>query len=217
VITLVKLLALLRGVCPRQRHALCPQHRTILAFDVCGFGRWDNQNQLHVREALSRMVRNAFRTAGCARSQLTVEDRGDGMIAPVAGKVCKLSLIDPMVPCLARSLHEHNAAVAEPRIRLRVAMHAGEVHRDAVGWASSDLTLVCRLVDCDSVRTALRESPDSDLAFVVSEAIHHSLVRHEYRGIDPSAYRRIRASVKEVDVPAWVRITPACPDAASRR
>jgi hypothetical protein len=81
------------------------------------------------------MVRAAFRAAGVGWWRLAVEDRGDGTIVLVLPTVSKVDLLDPMIPGLAAALRDYNMAT-EPacRMRLRVSVHAGEIHRDARGW-----------------------------------------------------------------------------------
>jgi hypothetical protein len=186
---------------------LGPEHRSIVVIDIAGFGRWSNRTQLRARAALNAMVRAAFRAAGIAWWKLAVEDRGDGMIVLVPAAVSKVDLLDPMIPCLAAALWEHNT-VAEPadRIRLRISVHAGEVHRDACGWVGTDLNLACRLVNSEPVYRQLRRSPQADLVLAVSDTIHRGVVQHGYRRISPASYKPIHVVVKEVNAQAWVHL-----------
>jgi hypothetical protein len=58
------------------------------------------------------------------------------MILLIPARVSKIDLLDPVIPTIAEHIRVHDAAVAPPlRIQLRVAVHAGEVHRDPHGWA----------------------------------------------------------------------------------
>ncbi|MGW3995563.1 hypothetical protein ACWEF6_18900 [Amycolatopsis sp. NPDC004772] len=192
-----------------------PVHRSIVVVDIAGSSRWDNPAQLRARAALARMVRNAFRAAGIGRWRLSVEDRGDGLLVIVPPGVSKADLLDPFVPRLAAELRAYNAVVAPAwRIRLRLAVHAGELLRAGPRWVSEDVKLACRLVDGEPLYELLARS-GADLAVVVSERIHDGVVRHGYKGIDPDGYAPVRIRVKEVDAPAWLRVA-ADPARANR-
>lgn len=169
-----------------------PTHQSILVFDVEGFGdpHRDNSAQLAVRAGVYRVVRDAVRAAGVPWDACTHEDRGDGTIILVPPEVSKVLLLDPLLGCLSAALAEHDRTAALPhRFRLRMALHAGEVSRDAHGLSGSDLVLACRMVDAAELRTALRRSP-VNLAVIVSDAIYNGIVRHRYRtSIRPATTR----------------------------
>lgn len=184
-----------------------PLYRSMLVLDVAGFGRLDNRAQLRVRTGLNAAVRAAFRGTGVRWSGLAVEDRGDGAIILAPPTVSKVELLDPVLPNLAGQLREHNAA-AEPglRIRVRVSVHAGEVHRDATGWVGTDLNVACRLVSNPVVSRHLRLRPAADLLVVVSDAVYQAVVRHAYRRIDPTTYEPVHIAIKELSTRAWVHL-----------
>lgn len=187
------------------KQADLPRHMSIMVVDMLGSGRWPNPDQLSARSALADAVRSAFHAADIAWSRLAVEDRGDGKIVLVPADVSKVDLLDPVIPALAAAIHRHNTD-SEPRIRLRVALHAGEVHRDPYGWAGSDLTTACRLVNDTAVYGALTRHPWSDLVLVVSDVIYDSVVRHGYRTVDPDSYTPVDAAVKEFRARAWLHV-----------
>ena len=181
-----------------------PVHRSIVVVDIAGSSRWDNLAQLRARTALTRMMRAAFRAAGVAWWRLSSQDQGDGWLFIVPPGVSKADLLDPFVPRLVAELREYNTLVAPAwRIRLRLAVHAGELLRAGMRWVSEDVKLACRIVDGEPLYEHLAYG-DSDLAVVVSERIHDGVVRHGYRGIDPAGYAPVRIKVKEVDVMAWL-------------
>jgi class 3 adenylate cyclase len=189
-----------------------PLHRSIMVLDVAGFGRWDNSTQLVVRGVLNTAVREAFRGTGVRWSALAVEDRGDGAIILVPATVSKVDLLDPVIPSLVASIRRHNATVDPSlRIRLRISLHAGEVHQDATGWVGTDLNVACRLVSSAAVRRDLLQRPAADLLVVVSEVIYQGVVRHGYRRIVPDTYAPLHVLAKELSVRAWVHVPDAAP------
>lgn len=182
-----------------------PQHRTIVVIDVAAFGRRTDLAQLHVRADLDGLVREACRGSGIPRSRLVVADRGDGMIVFIPADVSKAVLLQPFVPRLRSCLHERNGtARVDQRIRVRVAVHAGEVVPGPHGWIGTDLNLACRLVDSIPLRQELVDNPRADLVLAVSDVIHQAVVRHGHRGIDASAYREVPLNTKEVATRAWI-------------
>ena len=168
-----------------------------MVIDIVGFGGLDDPAQLRARHVLRQAVRTAFRAA---RIRPVVEDRGDGVVVIVPAFVSKVDLLDPVVPTLVAGVRGH--------VRVRVAIHAGEVHRDAYGWVGADVNTAFRLVDSEPARDALRRAPHADLVLVVSETIYRGVVRHGYRGVDPATYSPVRVAVKEVDERAWLHLLP---------
>lgn len=192
-----------------------PEYWSIVVIDMAGSGRWDDRAQLRARAALDEMVRAAFRTADIDWHALVVEYRGDGMIILIPAMVSKVDIFDPLVPSLSAALRDHNS-IAAPRIRLRVAVHAGEVLRGRFGWVGVDLNLTCRLVDSQPLYRELTRYPHAPMVLVVSDMLHQTVVRHGHRSIDPSEYTPVHVAVKEVKTRAWVH-TPGTTTTNRRR
>jgi hypothetical protein len=179
------------------------EHRSIIVVDIAGSGRWHNQALLRARDVLTTAVHTALHAAGITRA--FVEHCGDGMIVLIPARVSKIDLLDPVIPAITDHIHAYNASVAPfPRIRLRVAVHAGEVHRDANGWVGTDLVTTCRLVNGEPLYQELRHPSGPDVVVVVSDLIYQAVVRHHYRGIDPAEYTPTHITVKETDTLAWL-------------
>jgi hypothetical protein len=177
-----------------------------MVLDIAGSARWHNQDQLRARATLAAAIQSAVRAAGVTMADLAIEDRGDGMILLIPPTVSKVDILDPIVPRLAERLHRHNAtAESQRRIQLRVAIHAGEIHRDPHGWVGTDLITACRLVNAEPLYQLLDRNPRADLVLLVSDLIYQGVVRHGYRGIDPADYTQVNVVAKEVRTLAWLR------------
>ena len=180
-------------------------HRTIVVVDVEGFGdqRRTNAHQVAVRAGLYRVMREAFGRAGISWDDCGVEDRGDGVFVLVPAEVPKVLLAESLPPALATGLHAHNSAHPGPeRIRLRMALHAGEVHYDEHGVTGASVNLAFRLVDAGSLKAALAGSPGM-LAVIASSWFFDEVIRHISSGAD-AAYRRVEVAVKETTATGWV-------------
>jgi hypothetical protein len=188
-----------------------PTHRSILALDIEGFGEpyRDDPARVAVRAGFYRVVREAFHAAGLVWADAEHEDRGDGAIVLISPLLPKVLLIDPLLVCLRATLAEYNrnAELAE-RIRLRCAVHAGEVSNDEYGMSGIDLILAFRMLDSVELRAGLERSA-ADLAVIVSDVIYQAVVRHGYRDIDPATYHPVFVQVKKNRIHAWVHgVTP---------
>ena len=95
---------------------------------------------------------------------------------------------------LSRLLAEYNTSLprhSQPQrqLRIRVVIHAGEVHYDANGCFGEALDVAFRLLDAARVKRALREAADP-LVLVISGAV----TRHQVPQLDSvtqiASYRR---------------------------
>jgi tetratricopeptide (TPR) repeat protein len=182
-------------------------HRAILIVDVENFGdpARTNAHQLAVRDAMYKALRQSFARARISWAGCVIEDRGDGVLVLVSPEVPKSWLVTRLPARLADTLDRHNAACPEPeRIRLRMALHAGEVHQDPHGFAGASINRAFRLVEAPPSRTALRGSTGV-LALIVSDWFFDEVVRH-HPAAEPSRFRQVRVIMKETEMTAWVRV-----------
>jgi tetratricopeptide (TPR) repeat protein len=186
-------------------HQRSAVHRTILVVDVEGFGdqRRTNPHRLAVREGMYRVLERAFGNSGVRWTDCYQESCGDGVFVLIPAEVPKSIFIESVPHELAEALREHNAAHrAEEQIRLRMALHAGEVYYDDHGVTAASINLAFRLLDAAPLKSALAESPGA-LALIVSSWFFDEVVRHSPAG-DAATYRPIRVAVKETTTVAWI-------------
>ncbi|MGD0604158.1 MAG: tetratricopeptide repeat protein [Streptosporangiaceae bacterium] len=185
-------------------------HRAILIVDVESFGdpARTNAHQLAVRAAMYKALRQSFARARISWVGCAVEDRGDGVLVLVPPEVPKSRLVTRLPARLADILGRHNAACPAPeRIRLRMALHAGEVHGDAHGFAGASVNRAFRLIEAPPSRTALHDTAGV-IALIVSDWFYDEVVRH-YPAAGPSCFRQVRVVMKETEMTAWVRVLGA--------
>jgi hypothetical protein len=91
-------------------------------------------------------------------------------------------------------------------LRMRVALHAGDVLRDDQGWVGAELNTACRLVDLPALRNALAQVPSARLAVVVSDIWFKTVVRHDPGTVDHRNYTRVPIAMKEPDHWAWIYV-----------
>ena len=187
-------------------------HRTVVVVDVERFGdkRRTNAHQVAIRAGLYRVMRQAFGRAGISWDGCGHEDRGDGVLVLVPAEVPKGLLAESLPSALVAALRAHNGThPGLERIRLRMALHAGEVQYDEHGVTAASVNLAFRLVEAGALKTALTRSPGV-LAVIVSSWFFDEVVRHSDTA---AAYRHIKVAVKETTTIGWIclpdRVDPA--------
>src|ERR1700722_1750069 len=178
-------------------------HRTIVAVDVVGFGdrRRNNRNQVAVRGGLYRAMQEAFRRAGIPWMDRDHEDRGDGMFILVGSEVPKSLFVESLPSTLVAALQRHNGDHPDvEQIRLRMALHAGEVNYDEHGVTAASINLAFRLLDSDPVKESLADSP-SVLAIITSSWFFEEVVQQS--AVDATEYRPVPVTVKETVTTGW--------------
>jgi hypothetical protein len=181
-------------------------HRTVVVFDIEGFGDpcRTNRHQIVVRDGLYRTLERAFDRAHIRWSKCYHEDRGDGVFVLAPAEIPKSLFVDVLPKELADALDEHNRShCPEERIRLRMALHAGEISYDHHGVTAAAITLAFRLVNAPSLRTALAESP-GELALITSPWFFDEVVRNSATG-SVASYRPTEVVMKETRTVGWIR------------
>ena len=202
------------------RAAGLPQYRSIVALDIERSTSRPNPIKGELRSKTYELFEVALRRSGVdKRHHDRFIDRGDGILALIrpVDQVPKAILLNRAVPVLHQLLTEYNASLprhSQPQrqLRVRVVVHAGEVHYDANGCFGEALDVAFRLLDAAPVKRTLRELADP-LILVISGDIYSAVVRHGYEGIDDETFHPlVRVQVAGKRYPGWIRI----PEQAAR-
>jgi hypothetical protein len=185
------------------------RHCAVFAVDIAGFGNLerDDQVRLHMRDTLYSVLAAAFNAAGVPWAETYREDRGDGVLVLVNGSLPHAALIDPLLDLLLRALRKYNRTAAEmARIRLRAALHAGQVYNDAHGLAGTAVNHAFRLLEAEEFKRTL-STTDAELAFITSDTLYDDVVRHGRPGlIDPDGFAEVTVHTKETEARAWIHL-----------
>lgn len=191
------------------RTKLQPKQRSIVACDVEGSTTRTNTAKAALRADMYDLLEAAL--LECKITEDLREpfvDSGDGvltMVRPV-DRVPKVLLLQILVPALSAILAEHAAVHPDRRFRLRVAVHAGEVHFDRRGIFGEDIDITFRLLNSPELKQRLHQTA-APLVLVVSDHIHRSVVRHGYDGIDGRTFEpAIRLEVGGQRHIGWVHV-----------
>ncbi|KOX27035.1 hypothetical protein ADK67_14475 [Saccharothrix sp. NRRL B-16348] len=186
------------------RHAV---HRTMVLVDVERFSAPGRtlHHQLDTRAGLYAVVAEALAAAGVSWEDCHHEDRGDGLFLLIPPEYPKAPLVEVLPEALVRAVRGHNNTSHDSaRVRLRLAVHAGEVALDRQGATSTALTEAFRLLDTAPLKDALASSPGV-LAMIVSRLVFDDVVRH-CATLDPATFRPVQAVAKEFQDLAWIAL-----------
>lgn len=175
--------------------------------DVAGFGdhRRTNTHQLLVRRRLYDILGQSLGDAGVPWADCDHEDRGDGVFVLIPPDVPKSVLVEAFPDKLAAALQAHNDGHGPAeQIRLRLAVHAGEINYDEYGATSRAVNLAFRLANARVLSAALAAST-GHLAIIASAWFFDEVIIHS-PAADATAYQRVRVRAKETDVDAWIRL-----------
>ncbi|UJW28680.1 hypothetical protein L3Q67_25790 [Saccharothrix sp. AJ9571] len=184
-----------------------PVHRTMILIDVASFGSPDRTlpHQVDTRAGLYTVVSESMAAAGVQGDVGHQEDRGDGLFVLVPPEIPKAPLVEVLPDALTRAVRRHNNTSHQAaRMRLRLAVHAGEVAIDEHGATSTALTTAFRLLDAAPLKAALASSPGV-VAMIVSAHFFDEVVRHSAT-VDPATFRPVEIAVKEFRNTAWIAL-----------
>jgi tetratricopeptide (TPR) repeat protein len=180
-------------------------HRTILVVDVERFGsptRTD-RDRVAIRSGLYRVLETALTAAAVPWADCDRQNLGDGVLVVIPPAVPKSVLVESLPDRLTAELGAHNESHDPARqIRLRMALHAGEVRYDDHGVVGTTVNHAFRLLDATAFKTAFARSAEP-LGVITSSWFFDDVVRHSD---ESTAYRPIRVIAKETDTTAWVRL-----------
>jgi hypothetical protein len=180
-------------------------HKAIVGVDIEGFAdrRRTNPDQVVMRDGLYRCLQTAFARSDIAWEICHHEDRGDGALILVPPQVPKALLVTRFPRELSVALRSYNRGHGSgSRIRVRLVVHAGEIHQDRYGVAGTAINIAFRLLEAHALKQALAGSP-GQVALIASQWFFDEVIRHTPASY-PAAYRQVRVVVKETDDLAWV-------------
>ncbi len=185
-------------------------HKTVMAVDIAGYNdpKRTTAHRLVVHEGFWTLLRTAFAEVGIPWDVLFRENTGDGTMIHLPPEVAKADLVAHLPDRMLAELRRYNEVHAEEaNVRLRVALHAGEVYQGSNGTISDANSHAFRLLDATEVKDALKESKAA-LALVVSNTFYEDVVRAD-PAADASSYRRMTIVNKETKTEAWLRLLGA--------
>ncbi|GAA2790039.1 hypothetical protein RMN57_22970 [Kitasatospora sp. CM 4170] len=184
--------------------------KIFFGLDIVGFnqtGRTDIAC-LDMRRGLYDALGRALAAGSLEAESYDLLDRGDGIMAVIDESVELHTVASRVVPALTSAIHEYNhSARPDAQIRLRAALHSGDVFRDDHGYVGRHVSHAFRLLDGPELRGTLAASV-AVLALAVSESAWRELEPPTPGGPE---FTSILISTKERAARAWVAEFGASP------
>ncbi|WP_157620791.1 effector-associated domain 2-containing protein [Saccharothrix sp. NRRL B-16348] len=192
-------------------------HRSFVVVDVESYGDPDRSSpqRTAVREGMYQVLMTAFAECDLPWDDKSVDDAGDSLLVLLPADVTKAVLVERLPERVVSALRRHNEIHAHgARLRMRMAVHAGEVHFDDRGRTGEEMIFAYRILDAPAAKESLKSST-ATLVLVVSDLFYRSVVRHD-AAARPGDYTAAQAKVKEVDARVWVRLVDGHPNEGAR-
>ncbi len=180
------------------------RYELVISVDARRSGQYSDADKPRMRERIYRVLETAFAQAGVGRGAVHTEDRGDGVLVSVPGRIAVTRLLGLWMVEVHENLREENRSLLVP-LGLRVAMHVGPVRHDSRGISGRAVDLTCRLAD-SSVARQLLDRERADLVLAVSDSLYVDVVSAGGKFIEPERFSPARLALKEGEVSAWFHL-----------
>jgi class 3 adenylate cyclase len=181
----------------------------MFAVDVEGSSGRGDPALMTIRRTLVQALAESVERSGIAWEECLREDLGDGVRLVAPSGTGRAALIHPLMTELGARLRAYNRyAGSLTRIRLRAAVHAGDVVVGSDGVpAGAALVVLARMLDCGAGREALKQEPETTpLVLVISDHVHEETVRHGYPSVDPGDFEPFEIREKEYAARGWLHV-----------
>ncbi|MFY0511690.1 hypothetical protein ACOMD4_15025 [Streptomyces anulatus] len=180
------------------------RYELVISVDARRSGQYSDAEKPRMRERIYRVLETAFAQAGVGRDAVHMEDRGDGVLVSVPGRIAVTRLLGLWMVEVHENLREENRSLLVP-LGLRVAMHVGPVRHDSRGISGRAVDLTCRLAD-SAVARQLLDRERADLVLAVSDSLYADVVSAGGKFIEPARFSSARLALKEGEVSAWFHL-----------
>ncbi|MFD4179291.1 hypothetical protein [Streptomyces anulatus] len=180
------------------------RYELVISVDARRSGQYGDAEKPRMRERIYRVLETAFAQAGVGRDAVHMEDRGDGVLVSVPGRIAVTRLLGLWMVEVHENLREENRSLLVP-LGLRVAMHVGPVRHDSRGISGRAVDLTCRLAD-SAVARQLLDRERADLVLAVSDSLYVDVVSAGGKFIEPARFSSARLALKEGEVSAWFHL-----------
>lgn len=189
---------------PKPADSRGPTHCPMLAVDITAFSRRTPDLQLHLRNTVYQIMKDAGEACGVPWDGCRVEDRGDGLVLIAPPEVGVESLLAPLTAHALAALRWHNKMASRAaQLRLRMAVHAGFVHFDDHGAAGKAVIHLFRLLEAPALKTAFA-AHGGDFVLIVSDYLYQEIIQDGPGLLEPTAFRDIPVEVKETHGRGWM-------------
>jgi hypothetical protein len=185
------------------------RHRVIVALDIERSTSRPDPVKAELRTMLYELFDAALRTSGVgARRRDRFADRGDGLLALIDPADQEL-VLNAVIPVFSQLLTSYNAGLSDPgdrdrHLRVRIAVHTGNIHDDDNGCFGEALDTAFRLLDTPLTKMALKAAR-GPLVAVISADVWESAAPNSFAGTIRAASRQpVTTQVGGHEYQGWI-------------
>lgn len=171
---------------------------TLIGVDIPNFGdrRRTNDVQRLLRDTMYGVLTESFAMTGLPWCGSHREDRGDGALIILPPSVRPVDALDPLAHHATALLRRANRLTNDlTRLRLRMAVHSGDVQFDAHGVLGHAVNHLFRLLDASAFKRVMSTAHHADLGMLVSDHLYRTAA--DDGAIDQDAYTTLSVTGKE--------------------
>lgn len=189
-----------------------PIRRLAMVVDLEKYSGLGDRAQFVAQRRLFWATASAMHAAGLDPSRAEVQPTGDGQLFLLPTDTREHRAVRLIVH-LNEALFRVNTVKGESgRLRMRAALNVGLIYPNgATGFPGHAVNEMCRLVDSDVLRRALRDSP-GDIALIVRPELHRDLFTEPYEGILFDPFTKVEAMAKNFSESALIQTTIPWPN-----
>lgn len=181
--------------------------RPLMMVDIVQYNDGHAARNAEKQRALIDVLNGAATEVGLNRLRWLTQHHGDSELAVLPSGHQVAVLFIQYADALSRRLADYNRdRTTAGQVRLRMAVHRGDVVRSAAGFAGAAPGTVARLLDCAPLRTAMARLPGSPLAVAVSGDVYRSIVLGGLSYLPAEAFVKAEVRLKELHDGAWLRV-----------
>ncbi|MFD7688603.1 SAV_2336 N-terminal domain-related protein [Streptomyces sp. NPDC059781] len=171
----------------------------ILLVDIADFGGRADTGQAEARLALSQVLSRVLPDDTALPWETW--DSGDGVVVLLPGRVRHSDFVADLLTSLEEVLGDRETY---GRLRLRAALHVGDLMPGELGWRGQALVVASRLLDSSVLRSALRAGSRSQAAVVVSDELFGTAFHSPAGAVSP--FRQVFIRSKGGVENAWITV-----------
>ncbi|AGM07148.1 caspase, EACC1-associated type [Amycolatopsis keratiniphila] len=168
----------------------------VVCCNLESYRRANSKIQREMQDLLVRSLNRASQAVGLDRSTWQRHAMGDGEMAVLPQDTPEHVVVDRYVRALDAELTSVNAnRPPHMRLRMRMAIHFGDLAKGASGDSGQGVVFATRLVDSPVARAAL-EQTNASLVVLLSDQVHEAIVQTGRATVRPDDFRGVEVEVQ---------------------
>jgi hypothetical protein len=192
-------------------------HRVTFGVDIEGYSKRSNPEQVELQARLCWITERALTAAGVNPKRCGRQDQGDAQLISLPAGADLAGVLPALPRVMQAAIHQVNSVpVSAGRLRLRMSMAQGPVQIASTGFVGPGVISAAWILESQTLRDALRASPQADLVIAITDDLYRQVFRQGYGGLAAGDFRSalIENPAKNFAVHVWIYVPSSQPDPA---